>query len=209
LIDGLDLGGKIFLATFFSNLTLFGFCVAQELTYLKKNNLLMAFNSFVLGTIPVVVSVVTFVAYVLFGNELTATKAFTSLTLFGVLRFPLFVVPELIVALANASVSMNRLQQAIIGKHTAGLLSGEKNFPGHNGQRDGDSEKTKTDSDGNAVNIDNVSFSWDDATIGLRDIQLKVPRGQLVAVVGSTGSGSFTCYYFVFLVFFIYLCNLN
>jgi ATP-binding cassette subfamily C (CFTR/MRP) protein 1 len=48
-----------------------------------------AVNYFILGSVPVLVSLATFGCYVLLGNELTAAKAFTAITLFAILRFPL------------------------------------------------------------------------------------------------------------------------
>ena len=57
---------------------------------------LYQWNTFILNGIPVVVTVVSFGAYTLLGGELTPAKAFTSLSLFAVLRFPLFMLPNLI-----------------------------------------------------------------------------------------------------------------
>jgi hypothetical protein len=57
---------------------------------------LFQLNSFILNSIPVLVTVVSFGVYTLLGGELTPAKAFTSLSLFTVLRFPLFMLPNLI-----------------------------------------------------------------------------------------------------------------
>lgn len=50
-------------------------------------------NSFILNSIPVVVIVISFGIFSLLGGDLTPAKAFTSLSLFAVLRFPLFMLP--------------------------------------------------------------------------------------------------------------------
>ena len=55
-----------------------------ELATLWKSFRVQTFNSFLLNAIPTIVSVVTFTVYVLLGNQLTAAKAFTSLSLFSV-----------------------------------------------------------------------------------------------------------------------------
>lgn len=57
---------------------------------------LLQFNSFILNSIPVVVTVVSFGVYVLLGGDLTPARAFTSLSLFAVLRFPLNMLPNLL-----------------------------------------------------------------------------------------------------------------
>jgi hypothetical protein len=56
----------------------------EELHTLWRSFIVQALFGFTLNTIPVLVSVLTFGAYVLLGNRLTASKAFTSLSLFTV-----------------------------------------------------------------------------------------------------------------------------
>ena len=51
---------------------------------------------FLLNVVPVLVSVVAFSVYAWLGNELTPAKAFSSIALFNVLRFPLYTFPQLI-----------------------------------------------------------------------------------------------------------------
>lgn len=55
-----------------------------ELSTLWRSFIVAALFGFTLNTIPVLVSVLTFGAYVLLGNTLTASEAFTSLSLFTV-----------------------------------------------------------------------------------------------------------------------------
>ena len=87
----------------------------KELGVLWKSFVLSAFNTFLLTSIPAIVAVSTFAVYIAFidtkGEGLTPAKAFTSLTLFSVLRFPLFQLPLLVNQLINASVSVNRMQE--------------------------------------------------------------------------------------------------
>ena len=56
----------------------------EELSTLWRSFIVAALFGFTLNTIPVLVSVLTFGAYVLLGNTLTAAEAFTSLSLFTV-----------------------------------------------------------------------------------------------------------------------------
>lgn len=53
-------------------------------------------NSFILNSIPVFVTVISFGVFTLLGGDLTPARAFTSLSLFAVLRFPLFMLPNII-----------------------------------------------------------------------------------------------------------------
>lgn len=56
----------------------------------------LQFNSFILNSIPVVVTLVSFGTFTLLGGDLTPARAFTSLSLFQVLRFPLNMLPNLL-----------------------------------------------------------------------------------------------------------------
>ncbi|WOG86122.1 hypothetical protein DCAR_0205322 [Daucus carota subsp. sativus] len=68
----------------------------DELSWFRKSQLLGACNTFILNSIPVLVTVISFGCFTLLGGELTPARAFTSLSLFAVLRFPLNMLPNLI-----------------------------------------------------------------------------------------------------------------
>ncbi|WZZ16208.1 hypothetical protein YC2023_109297 [Brassica napus] len=68
----------------------------DELSWFRKAQLLSAFNMFILNSIPVFVTVVSFGVFSLLGGDLTPARAFTALSLFSVLRFPLFMLPNII-----------------------------------------------------------------------------------------------------------------
>ena len=55
---------------------------------LWRSFIIQALFGFTLNTIPVLVSVLTFGVFVLLGNKLTASEAFTSLSLFTVRSHP-------------------------------------------------------------------------------------------------------------------------
>lgn len=60
-------------------------------------------------------SVVAFGSHILiFHKELTAAQAFTSLSLFGVLTFPLFTLPQVLNEWVNSAVALNRLQDVLL-----------------------------------------------------------------------------------------------
>lgn len=60
--------------------------------------------------LPLLVSLATFSAYALAGNTLTASRIFTSLALFNLLRFPMAMLPNVINNLVEATVSLKRIQ---------------------------------------------------------------------------------------------------
>ncbi|CAI5980420.1 unnamed protein product [Closterium sp. NIES-65] len=69
---------------------------ADEMGQISKAQYIMAINFLLMSVVPVLVTVVSFGCYSLLGHQLTAAKAFTSISLFAVLRFPLYMFPNLI-----------------------------------------------------------------------------------------------------------------
>ena len=85
----------------------------NELKILLKIGYLSAAMSFIWICAPFLVSLVTFAVYVLSdkNNVLDAQKAFTSLALFNILRFPLSMLPMMITSAVQASVSIKRINK--------------------------------------------------------------------------------------------------
>ncbi|PIA50779.1 hypothetical protein AQUCO_01200196v1 [Aquilegia coerulea] len=145
----------------------------DELSWFRKAQLLGAFNRFVLNSIPVFVTVISFGMFTLLGGDLTPARAFTSLSLFAVLRFPLFMLPNLITQAVNADVSLKRLQELFLSEERI-LMPNPPLKPGSP-----------------AISIKNGLFAWDSKAEqpALSNINLEIPVGSLVAIVGGTGEG--------------------
>ncbi|KAM6551936.1 hypothetical protein CsatB_001744 [Cannabis sativa] len=145
----------------------------DELSWFRKASLLGACNGFILNSIPVFVTVISFGMFTLLGGNLTPARAFTSLSLFAVLRFPLFMLPNIITQAVNANVSLKRLEELLLAEERV-LLPNPPLDPGLP-----------------AVSIKNGYFSWDSKAEKptLSNVNLDVSVGSLVAVVGSTGEG--------------------
>lgn len=120
-----------------------------------------------------VVSVVSFGLFTLLGGDLTPARAFTSLSLFAILRQPLNMLPNLITQVVNANVSLQRMEELLLAEERPLMdnPSLDPRFP--------------------AISVKNGSFSWDSKAQKptLSNINLDISVGTLVAVVGSTGEG--------------------
>lgn len=145
----------------------------DELLWLWKSQLLGACNNFILNSLPVLVAVISFAFFTLLGGVLTPARAFTSLSLFTVLRTPLNTLPNLITQAVNAYVSLQRLEELFLAEERI-LLPNPPLEPGLP-----------------AISIKNGYFSWDSKTPKptLADINIDIPVGSLVAIVGGTGEG--------------------
>ncbi|XP_049538582.1 multidrug resistance-associated protein 1 isoform X7 [Anopheles darlingi] len=145
----------------------------KEVKVLKSAAYLNAGTSFIWSCAPFLVSLVTFATYVLVdeNNVLDASTAFVSLSLFNILRFPLSMLPMLISNMVQTSVSVKRINT---------FLNQEELDP-DNVQHD---EKESA-----PLLIENGVFSWGDEETTLKNINVRVERNQIVAVVGTVGSG--------------------
>ncbi|XP_061080827.1 multidrug resistance-associated protein 1 isoform X2 [Conger conger] len=147
----------------------------SELRVLKKSAMLGAVSTFTWVCAPFLVALSTFGVYVLIDerNVLDAQKAFVSLALFNLLRFPLSMLPMVISSMVEASVSLKRLRV---------FLSHE--------ELEDSVDNTAITASSNSVVVSNSTFSWsrtDPPT--LKRISVQIPEGSLVAVVGHVGSG--------------------
>ncbi|KAL9383972.1 hypothetical protein Peur_024295 [Populus x canadensis] len=145
----------------------------DELSLFRSAQLLFAFNSFMVNSIPVVVTLVSFSTFTLLGGDLTPAKAFTSLSLFQVLRYPLNMLPNLLSQVVNANISLQRLEELFLAEERI-LAPNPPLEPGIP-----------------AISIENGNFSWDLKLENptLTNIKLNIQAGSLIAIVGGTGEG--------------------
>ncbi|KAM3864489.1 multidrug resistance-associated protein 1 [Diretmus argenteus] len=147
----------------------------SELQVLKKTAYLGAVSTFTWVCAPFLVALSTFTVYVLIdeNNVLDAQKAFVSLALFNILRFPLNMLPMVISSMVQASVSMKRLRV----------------FLSHEELQEDSVERRATGLPGSISILDGV-FSWSRTEPPtLKRLNVCIPEGSLVAVVGHVGSG--------------------
>uniref|UniRef100_A0A672TU44 Multidrug resistance-associated protein 1-like n=1 Tax=Strigops habroptila TaxID=2489341 RepID=A0A672TU44_STRHB len=83
-----------------------------EVDVLKSSGYLTTYSMLTLTCIPFMVSLATLGVFFHLDEEnvLTATKVFTSISLFNILRLPLFDLPSVISAVAQTKVSLSRLE---------------------------------------------------------------------------------------------------
>uniref|UniRef100_A0A3Q2TZ33 ABC-type glutathione-S-conjugate transporter n=1 Tax=Fundulus heteroclitus TaxID=8078 RepID=A0A3Q2TZ33_FUNHE len=146
----------------------------EELKVMRKFAYLSSVSTFISNCAPALVSLATFAVFVGVSSDniLTAEKAFTSISLFNILRSPLSMLPMLIASIVQTVVSKKRLEK---------FLGGD----------DLDSDIVRHDpSFDSAVSICNGSFAWEkDSEPLLKNVSLDIKPGGLVAVVGAVGSG--------------------
>jgi ABC-type multidrug transport system fused ATPase/permease subunit len=144
-----------------------------ELRFVKKMGLNRAYMLSVIGNTTTVVIGVTFLFYGLFGSQgLNPAAAFATLALINLLRLPFFLLPFTANLLNQYRVTFERIQSIIsMPELTVKESKPKKNL---------------------VIRIKHADFSWDGKSKALKNINLKIKKGELLIVVGKVGSGKST-----------------
>ncbi|KAI6165735.1 ABC transporter [Pisolithus thermaeus] len=180
-----------------------------EMGYIRTLLVLRAAMNAVALSLPALASVIAFITYSLLGHSLDAATVFTSLTLFQLLRLPLMLLPMSISTISDAATACERLYDVFVAEtsdetlvHNQGLdfalrvkgASFSWDIPPPQPE---DPKKLKV---GSRAKLDKKGTSKpsspaqqkqvDKANIfQIKDVNLEIPRGQLVAIVGAVGAG--------------------
>ncbi|GBB94776.1 hypothetical protein RclHR1_02410022 [Rhizophagus clarus] len=164
----------------------------NELNEIKSRLVQWIHMANIWACMPLVIMFSVFVSYTkLFGNELSATVAFTALTLFNMLRHALDEGPSMIIAIIQARISIARIEKFL-------------NEPEITRQ-----DSRPSSSNDPEIGFRNASFQWPDGASSTDDLNNKIdttiknplnkftlidlnitfPVGKLSIICGPTGSG--------------------
>ncbi|CAN7998510.1 unnamed protein product [Ixodes hexagonus] len=146
----------------------------EELSSLKKYSMLQSTFTFVWAATPYAAALASFATFLALNPnyQLTPSIAFTCLSLFMLLRFPMYMLPDLLSRLIRCVVSLKRLS-AFLEKPEL-----DEEAIGPNPEK------------GDAISLSKASFTWSgEEPAVLRDVTLNVKSGSLVAIVGPVGCG--------------------
>ncbi|NXT85057.1 MRP6 protein, partial [Zapornia atra] len=147
----------------------------QELEALKRSQILFSASLASFHSSTFLIALAMFAAYTLVDDThvLDAQKAFVSLALINILNTAHSFLPFSINAAVQAKVSLGRL---------AAFLSLEELTPGSSSRNPSDSAQA-------SITVRNGTFCWSREAVCLQRIDLMVPQGSLLAVVGGVGAG--------------------
>ncbi|KAF9027408.1 multidrug resistance-associated ABC transporter [Hymenopellis radicata] len=81
-----------------------------EMKWMVKSRINSILFYMLWNSAPVLISIVAFFTYVVQGNELTISKAFTAISLFSMIRVPLNIIPMWIIQILQTGVSLKRIE---------------------------------------------------------------------------------------------------
>jgi ABC-type multidrug transport system fused ATPase/permease subunit len=178
----------------------------KELSWMVKSRINSVLFSAIWILAPILVSVVSFASYIWFGNQLTVSVAFTAISLFGMVRAPLNVIPTWIVFMMQTKVALDRIQGYIdddeVDAQVSSLKGGTRgdnnaeglgiikgSFKWNEVEEKCDKGKGKAVEPGTSnTEVDTTSIiaeATPEPMFELRDISVILPDGQLTVVTGT------------------------
>ncbi|KAG6900221.1 hypothetical protein C0993_001290 [Termitomyces sp. T159_Od127] len=185
----------------------------KELAYIRSLLLIRSANNAVAMSMPVLASVIAFVTYSLTGHDLEPSLIFASLSLFNLLRLPLMLLPVSFSAIADAANAASRLygvfEAELLTETLSVDLTLDKAIEVTNASFTWDAPPPEKDTNvkqkrlpGTAAKSRAVKSKKGATKIGsekaetdsskvfkVKDLNMCIPRGQLVAIVGAVGCG--------------------
>ncbi|TDL18519.1 multidrug resistance-associated ABC transporter [Rickenella mellea] len=182
----------------------------KELRIMLKAAINKCVFSIIWAIAPTLVAVVSFLVFVMQGNKLTVGVAFTSLTLFNMIRLPLNYLPSDIIHLYQIGVAFKRIEAFLQEDEVTEQVSSLKQTRSDVDHRRYDAfglksasfrwnaveeakDETKTTgveaTPTITIDTDSASISGSIHQFELRDISVTFPDGELTLVTGPTASG--------------------
>ncbi|GMF43781.1 unnamed protein product [Phytophthora fragariaefolia] len=170
----------------------------EELSRLRTYVFARSTSNTLFSFVPSLVTVVSFSAYVVLGHTLDVGTALTSLALFNILRFPLFMLPQVLNNVVEASVSFDRLRSYFLAEERTRVGEGDLTDVGISVQGADFKWDASPAAEGDKKD-DNKKTGEEEALLTpvaegptLHHINFAAKKGELHAVVGHVGSGKST-----------------
>ncbi|KZS93246.1 P-loop containing nucleoside triphosphate hydrolase protein [Sistotremastrum niveocremeum HHB9708] len=170
----------------------------EELKWIKKRQILQLVNAVLNYTIPLLSLISTYSIYTLvMKQELTASRVFSSMALFDMMRDQLHMVFFMIPAVIQAKVSLERVSEFLEESELLDAFN-----PAYEDRKAIAGQVPSQE----VIGFHDATFSWSDTSSGIttpsrRDFRLRIDgdlefkRGQINLIVGPTGSGKTSLLY--------------
>lgn len=145
----------------------------NQMNYLREQHYLGLKSECFWDSMPWIMMLVGFGTFIIINDysKFTLNVVFVSVSLFNIIRSPLDDFSNIITTIITLRVSLERLSTFLLKQEINEEDIGHEDL--------GDI----------AIKFSNVNLGWDHEKITLKNIDLEIKKGQLVAIVGKVGSG--------------------
>ena len=169
----------------------------EEIKSMKKIQNITLLSRFVHSSIPLFLSISSIGIYTLIKGKMTLENLMASLEIFDKMTVSLYRLPIFLTTLLNCLISMSRLEKFLNGKNFKKTSEEDMNLKNNNID----------------IKLKNCNFGIYNPQIKktkilLNDLDLEIKRGELVAVLGETGSGK-SCLANAILNYLDFIPNIN
>uniref|UniRef100_A0AAQ5Y6Q9 ATP-binding cassette, sub-family C (CFTR/MRP), member 12 n=1 Tax=Amphiprion ocellaris TaxID=80972 RepID=A0AAQ5Y6Q9_AMPOC len=172
----------------------------NEKKHVRSVNYIQNINHSITSIIPTLATVLTFLVHTLVGLPLNTSNAFTTIAIFNAMRYCLALMPMCAKALAEAAVSIARLQKILLIQNPELYLMRKKDSDSAIVMKNATLSWTKPGSQpdpphssANGVREQTVDVKCENGETEslptLRNISFTLPKGHLLGVCGNVGSG--------------------
>ena len=153
----------------------------DEMRSMKKIQNVYVLSGFVHWSIPLFLAVSSIGIFTLINGEMPIENLLTSIEIFDSMSYPLYRLPIFITSLLNCLISMKRVENFLNERDIEGSSREDINL-----------KKQKVDIKFTNCNFGIINYRNNTNKYLLKDINIEINKGDLVAVLGETGSGK-TC----------------
>ena len=153
----------------------------DEMRSMKKIQNVYVLSGFIHYSIPLILAVASIGIFTLINGEMPIENLLTSIEIFDSMSYPLYRLPIFITSLLNCLISMKRLENFL----------NERDIEG-NSKEDNELKEQRIDIKFSNCNFGIINYRNNANKVLLKDINIEINKGDLVAVLGETGSGK-TC----------------
>ncbi|KAK9543036.1 hypothetical protein VZT92_000849 [Zoarces viviparus] len=173
----------------------------NEKKELQKVGYIQNGNTGIVGIIPTLVTIVTFIVHTSLSLKLNTTDAFTTIAIFNCLRFCMSLMPLAAKALAEAAVSLKRLRKILLIQNPESYLIQRKDSHSAVVMKNATLSWNKPANQPDSLPIISVNGEKghkveetcqngkSETLPTLRNISFTLPKGNLLGICGNVGSG--------------------
>ena len=166
----------------------------DELIYIRNIFILIALRTFINSNLAILTSLGTIGVYIHYHGPMDVETLFSSSQLIEEVAEPMVNIPQYIADLESLKISLNRIQSFLVVKDIEEKINESIGIEAENADEKAKNEKIIENENNNAIEYQKCDFGIkfnqnNESKILLKDLNLLIKKGELVTIIGETGTG--------------------